>query len=164
MDRQKDLSSTGEGCCGDLLERVDGAGTSLHHWLGPSCDRGFPLSYLCFVLSQLISVWKYSLPLKDGLPRLPWALHRQRPLVRGSSGGWRPSTSWKNVIQGNQCISLQTLIWKWDVWDFRCQKDTSTHHWCPKFARKFLACSSARKQKIRGEKRKSETKLISMQL
>ena len=31
FDRQKDLSSTGEGCCGDLLERVDGAGTSLHH-------------------------------------------------------------------------------------------------------------------------------------
>lgn len=40
------LSSTGEGGCGDLLERVDGAGTSLHNRVRLSCDRSFPLSYL----------------------------------------------------------------------------------------------------------------------
>ena len=48
----RNLSSTAEGGCGDLLVRVDGAGTSLHNRaLRLSCDRGFPLSNLsndCF--------------------------------------------------------------------------------------------------------------------
>ena len=36
------------------------------------------------------------LPVKDGLPRHPWERpSRPRPLVEGSSGGWKPSTSWR---------------------------------------------------------------------
>ena len=39
-------------------------------------------------------------PLKDGsLPHQRWAPHWQRPLVGGSSGGWKPSTSCKCFFQ-----------------------------------------------------------------
>ena len=39
-------------------------------------------------------------PLKDAsLPHQRWAPHWQRPLVGGSSGGWKPSTSCKYLFQ-----------------------------------------------------------------